>query len=111
MAAKIRFYLDENVPVIVARQLHARQIEAVTVRDLGMLGASDEAHLAKAKEMGRVLCTNDADYLRFAAEGVSHAGIVFGQQDQHYIGEWVNFLTLVHAVYTPEEMVDRVEYL
>ncbi|MFZ1752355.1 MAG: DUF5615 family PIN-like protein [Caldilineaceae bacterium] len=111
MAAKIRFYLDENVPVVVARQLQARQIEAVTARGLGMLSVSDATHLSKAKEMDCVLCTNDSDFLRLASEGISHAGIVFGQQDQHYIGEWVNFLTLVHAVYTPEEMVDRVEFL
>lgn len=31
----LRFYLDENVPVEIARQLKARNIEAVTVRDLG----------------------------------------------------------------------------
>ena len=111
MAAKIRFYLDENVPAIVAKQLQARQIEAVTARDLGLLGVSDEVHLAKAIEMGCVLCTNDADYLRFAGAGIRHTGIVFGQQDQHYIGEWVNFLTLIHAVYSPDEMTYRVEFM
>ncbi len=111
MAAKIRFYLDENVPVIVAKQLQARKIDAVTVRDLGMLGASDVAHLAKATTMGCVLCTNDADFLRLAATGIKHSGIVFGQQDQHYVGEWVKFLTMLHAIYSSDEMADRVEYL
>ncbi len=44
-------------------------------------------------------------------DGSGHAGIVFGQQETHYIGEWVNWLSLMHAVYRSEEMWNRVEYL
>jgi len=61
--------------------------------------------------MGRVLCTYDADFLSLAAEGSEHAGIVFGQQDTHYIGDWVNYLERIHAAYTAEEMRNRVAYL
>ena len=111
MAAKLRFYLDENVPVEVARQLRARDIDVITVRDLKLLGASDTVHIARAAAEERVLCTYDADYLQMAGEGVEHRGIVFGQQDVHYIGEWVRFLTLLHAVYTPDEMNNRIEFL
>lgn len=41
MADQLRFYLDENLPVEVARQLRLRGVEVVTARDLGLLGASD----------------------------------------------------------------------
>ena len=58
-----------------------------------------------------VLCTYDIDYLQLAATGVEHTGIVFGQQDIHYIGEWVNWLTLMHAIYHQDEMRNQVEYL
>ena len=109
--ASLRFYLDENVPVQVARQLRARGIDAVTVRDLGLLGEDDTNHLQNATELGRVLCTHDTDFLELASIGKQHSGIVFGQQDVHYIGEWVNWLTLMHAVYTPEEMIGRIEFL
>lgn len=111
MAVQLCFYLDENVPVAVARQLRARGIDVVTVRDLGLRGESDEAHLVNAMRLGRVLCTYDVDYLQMVAAGAAHAGIVFGQQDMHYIGDWVNYLTLLHAIYTPQEMENRVEYL
>ncbi len=112
MAARaLRFYLDENLPVEIAAQLKARGIDMVTVRDLGLLGGSDVNHLQRAAEMGCVLCTFDSDFLRLAGEGTAHAGIVFGQQDRHYIGDWVKFLVLMHAVYTPEDMQNRVEYL
>ena len=109
--ASLRFYLDENVPVQVARQLRLRNIDAVTVRDLGLLGVDDRNHLQNATEQGRVLCTYDADFLHLAASGAEHAGIVFGQQDLHYIGEWVNWLTLMHAIYSTDEMKNRVEFL
>lgn len=110
-AAEIRFYLDENLPVAVAEQLQRRGIDAVTVRDLGLLGQSDIDHLALARSTGRVLCTNDADYLELAQTGEEHDGIIFGQQQIHGIGNWVNFLELVFNVYTSEEMVGRIEYL
>lgn len=111
MALRLCFYLDENVPVAVARQLRVRGIDVVTVRDLGLLGATDEIHLAQATQLNRVLCTHDADYLQLAAIVADHAGIVFGQQDVHYVGDWVNWLSLMHAVYSPEEMLNRIEYL
>lgn len=109
--ANLRFYLDENVPVQVARQLNFRGIDAVTVRDLDMLGEDDLNHLQNAAKLGRVLCTHDKDFLQLASSGFQHTGLVFGQQDIHYIGEWVNWLTLMHAVYTFKEMINRIEFL
>ena len=110
-AENLRFYLDENVPVEIARQLRTRGIDVVTVRDLNLLGDSDPNHLNRATRMERVLCTYDTDYVQMAAEGVEHSGIVIGQPELHYIGEWVKWLELMHAVYVPEDMRNRVEYL
>lgn len=111
LAASLRFYLDENVEVVIARQLQRHGIEIVTVRDLNLLGDEDINHLNRATEMGRVLCTYDADYIELATSGIEHAGIVFGQPEKHGIGWWVQSLLLIHAVYTAEEMKNRVEYL
>jgi predicted nuclease of predicted toxin-antitoxin system len=111
LEASLRFYLDENVPVAVADQLRRRGIEAVTVRALGMLSDTDVNHLNRATQNGYVLCTYDSDYVELAAGGFEHAGIVLGQPEIHWIGEWVKSLELMHAVYTPDEMKNRVEYL
>lgn len=111
MAELLRFYLDENLPVEIARQLRLRGIDVVTARDLELLGVGDAQHLARAQVMGCVFCTHDADFLELAASGVEHHGIVFGQQDIHYIGDWVNWLALMHAIYTADEMVNRIEFL
>jgi hypothetical protein len=109
--ARIRFFLDENIPIAVAEQLQRRGIDAVTVRDLGLLGESDRDHMRRASEMGRVFCTHDADIIELAVAGIEHAGVVFGQQHKHSIGDWVRFLELITAVYEPQEMENRIEYL
>ena len=111
MAARIRFYLDENVPIAVAAQLKRRGIDAVTVRDLGHLGDSDLNHLQRAAGLGYVLCTHDTDYVEMAAQGVEHAGLVFGQQHRHGVGDWVRFLELLSTVFGPEDMANHVEYV
>ncbi|MBC8100193.1 MAG: DUF5615 family PIN-like protein [Armatimonadetes bacterium] len=110
-AAVLRFYLDENMPVAIATQLVSRGIDVVTVRDLAALGESDARHLQRAAEMGRVLCTHDHDYIQLASTGINHSGIVFGQQDKHHIGTWVNALELMHAIYTADDLINTVEYL
>lgn len=110
MAAKVRFYLDENVQIVIAEQLKRRGIDIVTVRDLDLLGDEDVTHLERATEMECVLCTHDADCIDLAV-GKEHAGIVFGQQHKRTIGEWVAFLELVHGVYDADEMHNVVEYV
>ena len=109
--AAVRFYLDENVQIAVAEQLRRHNIDVVTVRDLHLLGDEDISHLERATTMGYILCTHDSDYYILAASGITHAGIVIGQADQHRIGDWVKGLVLIHAVYTAEEMQNRVEHL
>ena len=111
MPTAVRFYLDENVPVAVAGQLQLHGIEAVTVRGLGVRGDSDESHLARATQMGYVLCSYDTDFVALAKSGVSHAGIVIGRRRKHATGDWVKGLERLHAVLSAEEMRNRVEYL
>ena len=92
-------------------QLNRAGIDAMTARDLSQLGGSDPMHLARAREMGRVLCTQDTDFLRLAATGIEHAGIAFYRQYRDNIGVWVNGLIDLHARRTTEEMHNRVEYI
>ncbi len=107
----IRFYLDENVSPLVANQLRRKGIEVLTPQELGTLGDSDINHLNRATRLNCVLCTYDIDYLRLASQGNEHTGIVFGQMHQHGIGDWVNMLELIHAVYSADEMTNHIEYL
>ncbi len=95
--SELRFYLDENVPTEVARQLRSSGIDAVTARDLRQLGGADRDHLQRASELSRMLCTHDQDFLRIAAAGAEHAGIAFSPQSRVSIGGWVRELRALHA--------------
>jgi predicted nuclease of predicted toxin-antitoxin system len=106
LEAVTRLYLDENLSPKIAEQLKLRGVDAVCVRDLGKLGDSD-----RATTLGRVLVTSDVDFLRLAADGADHAGIVFGVLDNHTLGDWVKKLELICFVYSPEEFLNHIEYI
>lgn len=109
--SELSFYLDENVPTEVSRQLALSGIDALSVRDLGELGAGDPDHLLRATRLGRVLCSHDQDFLRLAAEGIEHAGIAFGRQRDASIGGWVRALRSLHARFSSAEAHHRVFFL
>ena len=75
-----------------------------------MLGALDEAHLAFALEKGRVIFTQDADFLRLAAAGHEHLGIAYARQGTP-VGDIIQGLMLIVQVLETEEMKGKIEYL
>lgn len=75
-----------------------------------MLGASDEKHLALATSYGRVIFTQDDDFLRLHAKGINHSGIVYAHQ-QTPIGEIIRKLMLVCQVLDASDMQNHVEFL
>jgi uncharacterized protein with PIN domain len=109
--SELSFYLDENVPTEVARQLRLSGIDAVTVRDHAQLGTADRDHLLRASSLSRMLCTHDQDFLRWAAEGVEHAGIAFSRQQRASIGAWVRELRGLHARFTADQVRNLVFFL
>ncbi len=111
MEVAISLYLDENLSPRIAKQLKRRGIDALSVKEMGLLGDPDDTHLERATQLGRVLVTSDVDFLRMAAEGSAHAGIIFGIQGDHSIGDWVKKLELVCFVYSADEFINHVEYL
>lgn len=110
MGQRIRFYTDEQVARAVARGLRQRGVDVLTVPEAGMMGASDREHLERARAEGRVLFTQDDDFLRLHAVGVAHAGIVYIPQHAS-VGEIVRGLMLVFQALDAEDMQGRVEYL
>jgi uncharacterized protein with PIN domain len=110
LAEAVRFYLDEHVPRAVAQGLRRRGIDVLTVQEAGMAGADDERHLTFALQEGRVIVTQDADFLRFQATGRSHAGIAYAPQ-QLSVGAFVRGLVSINDVSDAQDMAGRVEYL
>ena len=108
---RIRYYADEQVPGAVVQGLRRRGVDVRTVTEAGLLGASDEEHLAFARQEGRVLFTQDDDFLRLHAAGVPHGGIVYVHQQRAGIGEMIAGLMLIYEVLDSDEMEGHVEFL
>lgn len=107
----IRFHLDEHIHQGIAVGLRARGIDVTTPVDANLLGAGDAEHMAFALQDNRVVVTHDDDYLALHAEGVSSAGIAYCHRLKYSVGGLLQALLLVHACYTAEEMLNRVEHL
>jgi predicted nuclease of predicted toxin-antitoxin system len=111
MPRTIRFHLDENCHRAVAEGLRRRGIDATTTPETGLLSSSDEQQVAYALVRGRVIFTQDRDFLRLHSAGVPHAGIAYCAKDTRSIGETIQGLVLIWELLEPEEMRNRVEFL
>ena len=110
MSQSINFYTDEHVARAVVRGLRQRGVDVLTVLEAGLIGASDEEQLEYANAEGRVIFTQDDDFLRLHAAGVDHAGIVYARQHTS-ISDIIFGLMLIYQVLEPEEMIGHVEFL
>jgi predicted nuclease of predicted toxin-antitoxin system len=106
---KIRYHTDEHVSKAVVRALRRRGVDVQRTPEVGLLSASDEDHFARAGEDGRVIFTQDDDFLRLAAVS-EHAGIVYAVPDKP-IREIIAGLMLIYDVLEAEEMWNHVEFL
>ncbi|HUQ94657.1 MAG TPA: DUF5615 family PIN-like protein [Bryobacteraceae bacterium] len=107
----VTFHLDEHIPPALADALRSRGIDVTTTADAGLMGAEDREHLAFAVNAGRIVVTQDVDFLRLHAEAVPHVGIAYWHPRARSLGEVLRRLVLIHATLSPEEMQTRVEYL
>jgi predicted nuclease of predicted toxin-antitoxin system len=102
--------MDEHVSRAVIQGLRQRGVDVLSVPEAGTLGASDEEHLLFAVQAGRVLFTQDADFLRLAATGKAHAGIIYAPQ-QTSVSKIIAGLMLIFQVLESEDFVGKVEFL
>ena len=98
------------MPRAVADGLRRRGVDVVTVQEASLLSAPDEQHMAFAVQAGRVIFTQDADFLRLHSAGRPHLGIIYAPQ-QTEVGYLLRGLMLIFDVLTPEEMINHVEFL
>jgi len=110
VAERIRFYLDEHVDPAVSDALHRRGVNVLTAQQAGLRSANDRVHLRRAAREGRVIVTQDVDFLRLHGAGVRHAGIAYAPQHTP-IGRIVRGLMLIHDALGPADMANHLEYL
>src|SRR5215212_7647763 len=104
MPRTIRFHLDENVDPRVAAGLRLHGIDVTTTAEAGLLSASDPEQLDYIVREGRVIITQDTDFLRLASSGRAHPGIVFYSAGARSIGDIIRGARLVWELLEPAEM-------
>jgi predicted nuclease of predicted toxin-antitoxin system len=111
MPQTIRFHMDENASSAISRGLRQRGIDVTTTPEVGLLSVSDKSQLEFAFSQGRVLFTQDRDFLRLHNSGVEHAGIVYCIKGSQSIGEVIRGLLLIWELLEPEDMHRHVEFI
>jgi predicted nuclease of predicted toxin-antitoxin system len=107
--------MDEHVPFAITAGLALRGVDVLTVQRDNHQGAEDPVVLDRAMALGRIVFTQDDDFLREShrrqANGEAFAGVVYAHQLNVTIGQCVADLELIAKVYVPEDMANLVEYL
>jgi hypothetical protein len=111
----LALYVDVHVPIVVTESLRRRGLDVLTSQDDGTDRQDDEVLLARATALGRVLLSQDQDFLRIAAEwqstGRTFVGVLYAAQQAVSLGRLADDLELVLTCCEPDELRDRVTYL
>ena len=106
----LTFLADEHVAAAVVKGLRRRGVSAITLNDVGLLGAEDIEILDRAAAESWVILTQDQDFLRLHARGISHSGIVYAPQGAP-IGDTIRGVQLLNDLLDSTDMQNHVEYL
>lgn len=110
MSNQICFYTDEHVSKAVISGLRRREVDVLTTPESGLMGASDAEHLNFSKKEGRVIFTQDADFLRLHARTGEHSGIVYASATTP-VGKIIKGLMLIHDILSAEDTINHGEFI
>jgi len=111
----VAFYMDEHVRGAITIGLRSRNIDVLTVQEDQRRATPDPILLDRATELGRLIVTQDDDFLREAQkpqpEGVEFSGVVYFPSQRSIIGDCVLGLEKLALVRTLEAWANLVVYL
>jgi hypothetical protein len=104
--------MDVHVPRAVTEQLRLRGVDVRTAQEDETTEYEDAELLARALALGRVVFSQDQDFLVIAAQwqaaGLVFAGIVFAEQRRLSIGQCVADLELIGIAANPEDIANTL---
>jgi len=107
--------MDVHVPAAVTRGLLLRNVDVLTAQLDSATQLDDSALLDRARQLNRVLVSQDEDMLAEAAgrqrEGIPFGGLIYAHQLSITIGRFVRDLELLALTGEPENFDGRVEFL
>lgn len=106
----LKIYADESVNVAIVEGLKRRGVDTVSARDLEKLGLIDEEQLEVAADIGAVILTYDADFLRLALKR-RHRGLVFVHRQKYSIGECIKRLKIFAETKSAHKLENQIFFL
>jgi len=107
--------MDVHVPLAVTKALRERGVDVLTAQEDEAAQLDDRLLLQRSTELGRVLVTQDDDFLGLAVQALqnehSFAGVIFIHQMRSTIGKMVHNLELISLATRQDEWMNRVEHL
>jgi hypothetical protein len=111
----LRLYFDHHVPRAVEVGVRQQGIDVLTTEADGTADRDDEFLLQRATDLGRVVFTQDQDFLALAAAWQQtrreFTGMVYAHQLRITIGTAIRDLVLIASLTHPDDMRNRVEFL
>lgn len=113
----VDFYMDHHVNAAITEQLRRRGVDVLTAGEDGCSQLPDDQLLERARQLKRVLFTQDIRFKALAEawqrQGLPFPGLIFGHQLRGSIGDFVKDLELIAKATDPGEwegMVDEIPY-
>jgi hypothetical protein len=111
----LAFYMDHHVHREITEGLRRRGVDVMTALEDGTETIDDELLLTRATELGRILFTQDQDFLpiatRWQRDARGFSGLVFAIQERVDIGRTIEYLELIALLKSVDEMRNNVEYV
>jgi len=111
----IKLYMDHHVPRAITVGLRLRGVDVIIPLEDGTSRMDDPELLDRAGELGRILFTQDDDFLVEATKrqrsGIPFVGIVYGHQLRVSIGSCIEDLETIAKAGEPENLFNIVQFL
>ncbi|MFM8285120.1 MAG: DUF5615 family PIN-like protein [Planctomycetaceae bacterium] len=108
----LALYTDQHVKLAIVEGVRRKGIDVLTALEDGFDRRSDEDVLTRAHDLGRVIFTQDVDFIVLADEwlaaGRPFAGVVFAHQLGVTIGQAIRDLEIVCRVLTSTEIASQL---
>jgi predicted nuclease of predicted toxin-antitoxin system len=107
--------MDEHVHMAITIGLRFRDVDVLTVQEDNRAGTPDPLLLDHATELGRVIFSQDQDFLveaqRRQTQGINFSGVIFARQSRVTIGDCIRDLEIIAKVGNLAEFANRVQFL
>jgi len=111
----LALYMDHHVPRVITQGLRVRGVDVLTAYEDGADRLPDSELLDRTAQLGRVLFTQDYDFLAETARrqqaGEFFTGVIYAHQTHVNIGACIRDLEMIAKTCSPEDLFNQAEYL